>query len=170
MRNVEVKVRVPALDALESRVRALGADDRGVLRQSDTYFAAPTRLKLRRQQGQAAELIAYARPDRPSLRTSEYHIWRTADGPGLEALLAAALGVRARIVKARRLFVLGRTRIHLDAVEALGHFLELEVVLAEGEDEADARREAEALLSALGLADAERIAGSYADLAPGTVR
>lgn len=170
MRNVEVKVRVAGHDALARRLRDLGADDHGVLHQVDTYFRAPGRLKLRRQAGQPAELIAYARPDEPGLRTSEYRIWRTDDGPGLEALLAAALGVRARVAKARRLFLLGRTRVHLDAVDGLGRFLELEVALADGDGEAAGRDEAEALLSALGLAEVPRIAGSYADLAPAPAR
>jgi adenylate cyclase class IV len=62
--------------------------------------------------------------------------------------------------------MVGRTRIHLDAVEGLGDFMELEVVLRDGEPDAAGSAEAEALMQALGLAEAPRLAGAYLDLLP----
>ena len=50
-----------------------------------------------------------------------------------ESLLSPAYGQVGRVRKSRTLFLAGRTRIHLDRVEGLGDFLELEVVLADGE-------------------------------------
>jgi adenylate cyclase class IV len=165
-RNIEVKIPVGDLGAIRVAVEALGAGDQGEIRQVDTYFrsAAGSRLKLREQWPGQAELIAYTRADRPGLRESEYRCWPAQDAAALTAALGLALGVRARVVKRRRLYLLGRTRVHLDAVEGLGHFVELEVVLAPGELVAHGRRQAEALLRRLGLAAAPRIAGSYADL------
>lgn len=146
--------------------RAAGARARGVIRQTDTYFrtAPGIRLKLREQRPGPAELVAYARPDRAGLRKSTYRRWPVRAAPGLAAVLGLALGVRARIRKRRHLYLVGRTRLHLDAVETLGRFVELEVVLAPGERAARGRREAEILLRRLGIAAAARIAGSYADL------
>ena len=66
--------------------------------------------------------------------------------------------------KHRTLYLVGRTRIHLDRVESLGHFLELEVVLAEGESPDAGVKEARALMTALGLADDQLIDGAYVDL------
>jgi adenylate cyclase class IV len=65
-RNLELKVR----DADPKRsLRAcehLRAEDRGALSQKDTYFDVPRgRLKLRREVGAPAHLIAYERPDLP---------------------------------------------------------------------------------------------------------
>jgi len=40
------------------------------------------------------------------------------------------------VVKQRTVYLVGRTRVHLDRVAGLGHYLELEVVLADNEDEA----------------------------------
>ena len=162
-RNVEVKIKLADYDAALAAVRALGAEDRGVLKQADSYFGTgrATRLKLREQDPGGAQLIAYDRPDLSGLRTCSYRILEVADPEGLRETLALSLGVLRRVVKSRHLFLLGRTRIHLDRVEGMGDFLELEVVLREGEAPEDGEREAEDMLEALRLASAPRIAGSY---------
>jgi predicted adenylyl cyclase CyaB len=161
--NVEVKIRLPSMDATRAAVRALGADDRGILKQVDTYFQAAkgARLKLREQEPGGAELIAYERPDINGLRTCNYRLFKVADAAGLKTTLTLGLGILRCVVKARHLFLLGRTRIHLDRVEGLGDFLELEVVMRDGESPAIGEQEAADILRRLNLADAPRIAGSY---------
>ncbi len=158
-RNVEVKVRAHDLDSLATRAKAMGAEERGVLRQVDTYFKAEGRLKLREMDA-SAELIRYSRPDVSGLRTSNYTIMPVADPESVKRTHEITIVV----AKTRTLLMLGRTRVHLDRVEGLGDFLELEVMLSDGEDEANGRREAEAILRSLGIAEAERVAGSYSDL------
>jgi predicted adenylyl cyclase CyaB len=161
--NVEVKIKLANPDAVLAAVRALGAQDHGVLQQVDTYFQAPkgARLKVREQDPGGAQLIAYERPDISGLRACDYRIFKVTDPAGLKDTLALALGTLRRVVKARHLFMLGRTRIHLDQVAGLGDYLELEVVLREGEGPSGAEQEAHGILENLGLADAPRIAGSY---------
>src|ERR687890_1840046 len=93
-RNVELKARDAQPQRSLERCVALGAEDRGELRQRDTYFAAPRgRLKLREQEPGGAELIAYERPDAAQPRESRYRIAPVADPPALRDALAAALGV-----------------------------------------------------------------------------
>jgi adenylate cyclase len=167
-RNVEVKIRVDDLAGLLDRALALGAADHGPLRQVDTYFATPSagggRLKLREEHPGVSALIAYRRPDAAGLRTSAYHLVPVDDPAALRDALAHALGVVRRVVKTRHLLLLGRTRIHLDRVESLGDFLELEVVLDDGDDVAPGEQEAELILARLALGDRPRLPGSYADL------
>jgi adenylate cyclase class IV len=62
------------------------------------------------------------------------------------------------------LFLVGRTRIHLDIVENLGHFLELEVVLRENEFTEAGVREAEELMQRLGVSPSQLIDRAYVDL------
>jgi predicted adenylyl cyclase CyaB len=69
-----------------------------------------------------------------------------------------------RVAKHRTLFLLGRTRIHLDKVSGLGHFLELEVVLDEHEPPEAGVREANDLLARLGVEPSQLIEGAYVDL------
>ncbi|HZT56537.1 MAG TPA: CYTH domain-containing protein, partial [Burkholderiaceae bacterium] len=61
----------------------------------------------------------------------------------------------------------GRTRVHLDRVEGLGDFLELEVVLRDDESAADGVAEAHALLRRLRVDAAQLVSGAYVDLLRG---
>ena len=82
----------------------------------------------------------------------------------MHELLAALHGVRAQVVKTRTLYLVGRTRVHVDAVENLGNFVELEVVLRPGEDPREGEREAHELMAALGISPDQLVAHAYVDL------
>jgi predicted adenylyl cyclase CyaB len=86
------------------------------------------------------------------------------DPARLREALSHALGVVRQVAKTRHLLLLGRTRIHLDRVEGLGDFLELEVVLKEDDAVTGGELEAEEILARLALGARPRIAGSYVDL------
>jgi predicted adenylyl cyclase CyaB len=75
-----------------------------------------------------------------------------------------AYGEAGRVRKQRTLFLAGRTRIHLDRVEGLGSFLELEVVLADDEPPAKGIAEAHRLMEQLGVASTQLVEGAYVDL------
>ena len=128
-RNVELKARDPDPEATLARALRAGATDHGVIRQRDTYFAVPQgRLKLREEEPGGARLISYRRPDAADERVSDYRLVPVPDPDGLRAALAETCGVRVEVVKRRRLLLWERVRIHLDEVEGLGSFLELEAV------------------------------------------
>src|SRR4051794_30182631 len=132
-RNVELKARDPDPERSLERCVALGAEDRGELRQRDTYFAARRgRLKLREQEPGAAELIAYGGADAGEAGESRYRIAPVREPQALREALDAALGTVVVVDKRRRLLLWEGVRIHLDRVEGLGAFVELEVVGAAG--------------------------------------
>jgi homotetrameric cytidine deaminase len=154
---VELKAADPDPDRSLAAARALGAQDRGLLRQRDTYFrVAAGRLKLREESPGTATLIQYVRPDATAARDSRYRLVPVADPDCLRAALAGALGVLAVVEKERRLLVWESVRIHLDRVAGQGTFVELEDV--EGEQWRVAR-----VAEALGLTADQSVAGSYAD-------
>lgn len=164
-RNIEVKARIDSVQALLPRARALADGQAQLIEQDDTFFHAPRgRLKLRVFSDGSGELIAYERADGLQARASEYVRVPVSDPDALREALGRALGERGRVRKRRWLLRAGPTRIHLDEVQGLGHFLELEVVMREGEPDAQGVATAEALMQALGLRDAPRVGGAYLDL------
>jgi homotetrameric cytidine deaminase len=167
-RNVELKARDPHPERSLDRARALGAEDHGELRQRDTYFAAPRgRLKLREQEPGGAELIAYDRPDAAEARESRYRITPVTDASAVRETLDAALGTTVVVDKRRHLLLYEGVRIHLDHVEGLGDFVELEGVADDGSDLARERDRVEQLRAELAIEDEAIVATGYADLLHG---
>lgn len=164
-RNVEIKARLADKAALCERLQAITGVPGQELLQDDTFFAcAQGRLKLRRFADGSAELIHYQRSDDSAARLSDYVRCSVADAASLHEALARALGVSGRVRKHRLLWLIGPTRVHVDTVEGLGDFVELEVVLHERQTVEEGAAQAERLLTELGLAGAPRLAGAYVDL------
>ena len=169
-RNIEIKARISSVEALVPKVRLIADQGPWEIRQDDTYFVcASGRLKLRSGADNAGELIYYRRDNRRSPRESFYLRSPTTAPEALRSLLTEALGQVGRVEKLRTLFLRGRTRIHLDKVTGLGHFLELEVVLPEDEPSAAGIGEANELLKQLGVDSSQLIEGSYLDLLAGSL-
>ena len=121
-------------------------------------------MKLRIFTAERGELIYYERPDTTGPKHSTY-VRTTTDQPAaLQRVLTAALGVRGVVRKQRRLYILGQTRVHVDEVEGLGDFVELEVVLHPTQTVAEGTDIATALMQALAIEDDALIAGAYIDL------
>jgi predicted adenylyl cyclase CyaB len=143
----------------------LGAEDRGVLVQRDTYFEVPRgRLKLREELDGTPHLISYTRPDEPAGRESHYRIVKVPQAEELIAALSATLGIRVVVSKRRRLFIWQSVRIHLDEVEGLGSFVEFEAVATPGSDLSVEIKRVEYLRDRFELEDADLIGTGYADL------
>jgi predicted adenylyl cyclase CyaB len=164
-RNVEIKARVSDPDALMSRAATLADGPAELLEQEDTFFACPEgRLKLRRLGDGSGELIFYRRSDTAGPRESEFLKAPVTDPGAVCGTLGAALGVLGQVRKRRTLYLVGQTRIHLDEVEGLGSFLELEVVLRDDQSTTDGERVARELMAALGITEADLVDVAYVDL------
>ena len=168
-RNIEIKARIDSVAALLPRAQALADAEPETIHQDDTFFRVPHgRLKLREFADGSAELIHYHRPDSGDAKASDYVRVPVPDAAALREALARGCGLLGRVRKERVLLLASsgafRTRIHLDRVVGLGDFMELEVVLRDGQSDADGAAVAERLMAALGLHDAPRLAGSYFDL------
>ena len=165
MRNVELKARDRDPARSLERALALGAEDKGEIRQRDTYFArARGRLKLREQEPGEDELIQYRRTDEGGPRASDYRRVAVGAAAGLREALDAAYGTLVVVEKTRRLVLWANVRIHLDSVEGLGPHLELEALLEPDEDEADSHAKLARLRQELAVADDALVAESYSDL------
>ncbi|MEM9057275.1 MAG: class IV adenylate cyclase [Pseudomonadota bacterium] len=163
--NVEVKARVADAAAFSQTAERLARDGPETLHQHDRFYAvAQGRFKLRSFADGAAELIFYDRADAEGPKLSSYSRVAVPDPEAMHAMLKAALGCLGEVRKRRRVWHVGRTRVHLDEVEGLGTYMELEVMRADGEAPADGAAEAAALLAALGIDAGARVSGAYLDL------
>jgi homotetrameric cytidine deaminase len=167
--NVELKVRDSDPSETAARCAALGADDKGVLHQRDTYFAARRgRLKLREEGERDGELVAYRRPDAREPSESRYVLAPVSVSAELTEALDSALGSPVVVVSKRRhLFIWEGVRIHLDEVEGLGSFIEFEAALqpkAGKRGLAAAREKVARLRKELAIEDDALVSGGYADL------
>jgi adenylate cyclase class IV len=164
-RNVEIKARSASVDALLPVAAALASEGPFEIRQDDTFFrCAAGRLKLRDFLDGSGELIFYRRADQAGPKESNYLRSATSTPAILRDSLELAYGQAGRVLKHRTLFLVGRTRVHLDRVEELGHFLELEVVLADDEPTQAGEREARALMQRLGIGPDQLVDAAYVDL------
>ena len=164
-RNVEIKARIESVEALAVKVAALADQGPTEISQDDTFFVCERgRVKLRAFSATEGQLIFYRRANQAGPKESFFVISPTASPDSLREALSLAYGRAGRVRKQRTLYLIGRTRVHLDRVEKLGHFLELEVVLAEGERPERGVEEAHALMASLGIAPAQLIEEAYVDL------
>jgi homotetrameric cytidine deaminase len=165
MRNIELKARDRQPERTLELALGLGAEDRGEIPQRDTYFGRVRgRLKLREQPADDAELVQYRRPDAAGARESVYRRVPAADAAALRAALDDALGTLVVVEKRRRLLLHENVRIHLDEVEGLGSFVELEAVAGTGADLAAEHDKVERLRERLEIDSDALVSQSYSDL------
>eukprot|EP01121_Diplochlamys_sp_Union-15-3_P014013 TRINITY_DN4430_c0_g1_i1.p1 TRINITY_DN4430_c0_g1~~TRINITY_DN4430_c0_g1_i1.p1 ORF type:complete len:190 (+),score=32.77 TRINITY_DN4430_c0_g1_i1:37-570(+) len=167
LRNIEIKAKATDFDKQIQIAKKLSGQEAKVIIQEDTFFFTPKgRLKLRVIPGtdQKAMLIYYERPDSSGPKLSSFYVNYISEPQLLKETLSKALGVKGCIKKQRLLFLVGQTRVHLDTVEGLGHFLELEVVLQPDQDEKEGVKIAHELKNKLEVRDEDLVEGAYLDL------
>ena len=166
--NVEIKARLRDRDGVERLVRARADHGPEVIVQEDVFFPCESgRLKLRSFSKDSGELIFYRRLDTEGPTESEFFKAPTSDPEAMAIALGAALGTAGVVRKRRTLYRVGQARVHLDEVEGLGHWLELEVVLEPNVSVDDGARIAQELMLALGVREDDLEARAYIDLLTG---
>uniref|UniRef100_A0A3B4UP18 Si:ch211-156b7.4 n=1 Tax=Seriola dumerili TaxID=41447 RepID=A0A3B4UP18_SERDU len=163
--NVEIKAKVSDMTQFAEKASKLSQSEGTIIRQHDTFFnCSQGRLKLRDFMNGSGQLIFYERPDTDGPKLSRYSISPTNDPQSLRNVLSDALGVKGEVRKERRLFLIGQTRVHLDTVEGLGHYMELEVVMRPEQTVEEGQRVAEDLMQQLGVSQQSLVTGAYMDL------
>ena len=164
-RNIEIKAKIHRTEALVSIIASLAETGPFHILQHDTFFNCPLgKLKLRAFSANAGELIYYQRPELNGPKLSLYHISPTTEPDSLRDTLALAYGILGTVRKRRTLYLLGKTRIHLDHVDTLGDFLELEVVLSENQSISSGESFALELMAKIGILPSQLIPTSYLEL------
>jgi predicted adenylyl cyclase CyaB len=163
--NIEIKAHARYFAEIKSRAEKLSDTPVEVIPQEDIFFNVPQgRLKLRILAPDNAQLIYYTRPDQEGPKRSDYHIAYTSDPDNLKRVLELSYGIRGAVKKTRYLYLVGQTRVHLDDVEGLGHFMELEVVMRDEQSDAEGQEIAEGLMASLGVERSDLLEGAYMDM------
>jgi predicted adenylyl cyclase CyaB len=164
-RNIEIKARIENLELLAAELATFADQGPTEIQQDDTFFNCESgRLKLRAFSPNEGELIFYRRADQAGPKESFYVRSASQAPDSLRDALSLAYGESGRVKKLRLLYLVGRTRVHLDIVEDLGQFIELEVVLQDTEPASTGEREARQLMQRLGIAPSQLIDAAYVDL------
>jgi adenylate cyclase class IV len=167
--NIEIKARARHFSDLRRRAEALSDTPAQVIPQEDTFFHTTRgRLKLRQLTPEHGQLVFYERTDASGPKRSDYILAGTSEPLSLKAALTAALGVRGIIRKTRTLYLVGQTRVHLDEVEGLGEFMELEVVMRPEQSDTEGQAIAWDLMTRLGVQEEDLLEGAYMDLLEGS--
>ncbi|XP_047542254.1 uncharacterized protein LOC125074841 [Vanessa atalanta] len=170
MRNVEIKAKVNDFDEICKIAEGLSGAPPTIIHQNDTFYKVNTgRLKLRVYADESATLVRYDRDDEQGPKLSNYDLLEfsmneSAKIKTLDDIMKKCLGVRGKVVKERRLYMVDQTRIHIDKVDGLGNFMELEVVLHPEQTLEDGQAIAKDLQMKLGVKDNDLIDCAYVDL------
>jgi len=166
MLNVEIKARCSDPDKIRKLLHEKGADFKGLDHQIDTYFQIPEgRLKLR-QGSIENNLIYYQRANQAGPKTSHIELFPVAEQSDvLKTILVRAMGIRWVVDKQREIYFIDNVKFHIDQVERLGHFVEIEAIDSDGSlPESRLREQCDYYMEYLGIQNEDLITYSYSDM------
>ncbi|MBC8392717.1 MAG: class IV adenylate cyclase [Deltaproteobacteria bacterium] len=165
--NIEIKARCDKPEAIRQILEECSAEFNGVDHQVDTYFRVPNgRLKLR-QGNIENSLIFYDRANTAGPKRADVSLYRT-DTPGgaqLHETLTGTLDVLIVVDKQREIYFIDNVKFHIDTVEQLGHFVEIEAIDESGTlDPEKLRAQCDYYITLFNITDADIVNVSYSDL------
>ena len=128
MLNFEIKTKIDNQSEILERIKKIGAVYKEKMNQTDYYFKTGTnKEKIREISDREMYLISYKRTERKGKKDSNYTI-TTLSLEQKESFLKNNR-LLCMVSKARQLWMYKNTRIHIDNVDELGDFVELETVI-----------------------------------------
>lgn len=160
---IEFKARCAEHGRIREILKKKNARFVGEDHQVDTYFRVPHgRLKLREGVIENA-LVFYSRPNQAGPKQSDVALAKVPGQLELRPVLEKALGVMVAVDKRREIYFLDNVKVHLDRVEGLGEFVEVEAI-GKANEVGKLREQCKGFLSEFGIGAEELEEGSYSDL------
>ena len=162
---MEIKARCSDSDRVRQYLKTSGARFVGEDHQIDTYFGVSEgRLKLREGSIENA-LIYYVRPDQAGPKKSDVRLYKTAENSGLKAILLSFLNVMVIVDKRREIWFIDNVKFHIDQVEGLGSFVEIEAISEDGTTpEETLNEQCDHHLRGIGIRKEDLLTSSYSDM------
>jgi len=163
--NIEIKARCANQVTIREFLRSQHADFRGTDHQTDTYFNVPHgRLKLREGNIENA-LVYYERENQEGPKQAQVTLYPMTPGSALKEILTLSLGVLVVVQKQREIYFIDNVKFHLDLVDGLGTFVEIEAIDKDGTiGKARLLAQCQAFLELLKISQQDLLAVSYSDL------
>jgi len=165
---IEIKAKCENLSIIREKLKKLGAKKIGVFKQVDTYFNVKKgRLKIREvRELNKSKIVYYLRPDVKGPKRSDIIILELDKkyANELKKVLAKAVGVKIVVRKLREIYKYLGAQIHLDEVEDLGYFVEIELPIPSANSFESYKNIVKSIIKELGISEQDLIEGSYSDL------
>ena len=164
-RIVEIKAKCKDAEKVRHVLLSQGADCKGTDHQVDTYFrVAHGRLKLREGNIENS-LIFYQRQNTALPKQSDVILFASQPGSSLKEILRHALGVLTVVDKSREIYFIENVKFHIDIVEGLGNFVEIEAIDSDGSiGEQKLREQCHRYMALLNVDNYDLVSVSYSDL------
>jgi predicted adenylyl cyclase CyaB len=163
--NIEIKAKSNNQDEIRKILKSKNADFKGLDHQIDTYFKVNSgRLKLR-EGNIENHLIHYQREDKEGPKQSDIILFKSDPKSSLKEILTKALGILVVVDKKREIYYIDNVKFHIDAVEGLGSFVEIEAIDEDGTIGKDKLLEqCQFFLDLFKISKEDLISVSYSDL------
>lgn len=163
--NIEIKASCSDPQRIRDLLESQGAEYKGLDHQVDTYFKVQNgKLKLREGTIENA-LIFYERSNQEGPKDSNVILYSSRSGSSLKDALLGACGALVVVDKQRHIYFIDNVKFHVDLVENLGSFCEIEAIDKTGDIERDRLlQQCHYYMRLLGIQEADLISCSYSDL------
>jgi adenylate cyclase, class 2 len=162
--NVEIKAKSDNNMRIKGILEEKKARFEGIDHQIDTYFKVPNgRLKLREGNIENA-LIFYNRPNQTGPKQSDILLYQSQPQSSLKAILTQANDILKVVDKLRHIYFIENVKFHLDDVQNLGSFVEIEAIDSDGSIGYDTLLEqCQYYMQLFNIAESDLLTGSYSD-------
>lgn len=163
--NVEIKAKCSNKDFIRDVLNLKGADFKGIDKQVDTYFHCPNgRLKLREGNIENS-LIFYKRENQAGPKASHITMCHVSNDHHIKDVLIAAYGVFVEVKKEREIYFIDNIKFHIDHLDDLGDFVEIEAIDKTGKyTKEELEEQCKHYLELFGIDPKDLITNSYSDL------
>lgn len=161
---IEIKARSSDSQSVRTLLQDHQADFKGIDHQTDTYFnVAKGRLKLR-EGNIENNLIHYHRPNIDGPKNSIVTLYKSNPDSTLKEVLTNALGIKVIVKKQREIYFIENVKFHIDTVDALGHFIEIEAIGTKQDALEDLQKQCEHYMTLFQVKQQDLVTHSYSDL------
>ena len=165
LKNIEIKARYTKTVRIHETLKTIEAEFSRTEIQTDTYYNVENgRLKIREIVSGPSQLVHYFRENKAGPRPSWYEIVRLREVKKVKARLLKEHGLLGIVKKKREIWIWENVRIHLDEVDGLGGFIELEAIVDRKEDVKGDEARVRWLMEKIVIKEKDLIAVSYIDM------